>query len=73
MNRLARWWRKLSLTSQADNHLYLAFGEMIAKVLKAGLNSLLGPMWPLSHSLTTSEPDLQCGGPLFFGQSLKTQ
>lgn len=33
----------LFLTNQAGNHLNLAFGEVIVKVLQAGLNSSSGP------------------------------
>ena len=42
------------LTYQADNLLYLAFGEIIVKALRAGLYGSSGHMWPLGLSLPTS-------------------
>ena len=50
----------LFLTNQVDNPLHLAFGEIIVKALRAGLNSSTSNMWPPGLSLPTSsvEPKL---------------
>lgn len=36
----------LFIIKEADNLLHLAFGKIIVKSLRVGLNSLSGQMWP---------------------------
>ena len=50
-----RW--NLFLGNQTDNLYSLAFREMIVNALRTRLNSTLGHIWPLGHSLPTSDLD----------------